>query len=318
MKNIQSHNGFARTFQENKLTLGLSFPFETADDAPQTMDVASQMKLAKQAEDAGFAALFVRDSPLFDPNFGDAGVIHDPFQLLAYTSAHTNEIALGIASVVTTVRHPLHLAKAAASLDDLSKQRLLLGAATGDRPIEFPAFKVDRESRNELFKESIDVMRKSWRESYPNIQSSRVGLSAGDIIPKPLLKNIPILGTGHSGQTIEWLAEHTDGWMFYGQEANRQKQLIQQWRSASSEFKPFLQPLVINLSEKPTAPPSPVPVKVGFTSGHKFLIDYLYALEKIGVNHVILAVKSGERPIAEVIQELGEFVAPYFRAHKQC
>ncbi|EGA91096.1 luciferase-type oxidoreductase [Planococcus donghaensis MPA1U2] len=317
MNNFQFHNGFARTFKENKLTLGISFPFETANDNSQTMDISYQMRLAKQAEEAGFASLFVRDSPLFDPNFGDTGVIHDPFQLLAYTSAHTKEIALGIASVITTLRHPLHLAKSAASLDALSSQRFLFGAATGDRPIEFPAFKVDRENRNELFKESIHVMRKSWKESFPTIQSARVGLTEGDVIPKPQLKNIPILGTGYSGQTIEWLAEHTDGWMFYGQEASRQKQLIQQWRTATNEFKPFSQPLVINLSEKPNAPPSPVPIKLGFTSGHKFLIDYLYALEKIGVNHVILSVKNIHRPLDEVIQELGEFVVPHFRAHLQ-
>lgn len=317
MNNFQTHNGFARTFQKNKLTLGISFPFQTEEDHSHILDMASQMKLAKQAEDAGFAALFVRDSPLFDPNFGDAGVVHDPFQLLAFTSAHTKEIALGIASVITTLRHPLHLAKSAASLDALSAQRFLFGAATGDRPIEFPAFKVVRENRNELFKESILVMRKSWKESFPNIQSARVGLGEGDVIPKPLLQDIPILGTGYSGQTIEWLAKHTDGWMFYGQEASRQKQLIEQWRNATSEFKPFTQPLVINLSEKPNAPPSPVPIKLGFSSGHKFLIDYLYALEKMGVNHVILAVKNGHRPIAEVLQELGEFVVPHFRAHRR-
>ncbi|MGB6406649.1 MAG: LLM class flavin-dependent oxidoreductase, partial [Planococcus donghaensis] len=76
MNNFQFHNGFARTFKENKLTLGISFPFETANDNSQTMDISYQMRLAKQAEEAGFASLFVRDSPLFDPNFGDTGVIH--------------------------------------------------------------------------------------------------------------------------------------------------------------------------------------------------------------------------------------------------
>ncbi|MDJ0333424.1 TIGR03571 family LLM class oxidoreductase [Planococcus sp. S3-L1] len=315
MKDFQSHNGFARTFKENKLTLGILFPLESARDNPFAMDIASQMTLAKQAEEAGFASLFVRDSPLFDPNFGDKGVIHDPFQLLAYTSAYTKEIALGIASVITTLRHPLHLAKSVASLDNLSDQRLLLGAATGDRPIEFPAFKVERQERDELFRESIWVMRKIWEESFPQIHSKRVELVEGDVIPKPHLMGIPILGTGYSGQTIEWLAEHTDGWMFYAQEANRQKELINIWRNATGRFKPFSQPLVINLSENPKASPRPIPIKVGFTSGHQFLVDYLHALQRMGVNHVILSLTNGNRPITEVIQELGEYVVPHFPAH---
>lgn len=314
MEKFQSHIGFARTFKENKLTLGLSFPFELSSNSFQTMDLAEQMILAKQAEDLGFASLFVRDSPLYDPNFGDNGVMYDPFLFLTYVAAHTNKIALGTASVVTSLRHPLHLAKSAATLDDMSKQRFLFGAATGDRPIEFPAFKVERDDRAELFRESILVMREVWKESFPIIQSKRVGLTEGDVIPKPFLADIPILGTGYSGQTIEWLAENTDGWMFYAQEANRQRELIKHWRKVSGGFKPFSQPLVINLEENPLASPRPIPIKVGFTSGHKFLIDYLYALQDIGINHVILALKNGNRPTAEVIQELGEYVVPHFPA----
>lgn len=317
MKSLQSHQGFVRTFKENKLTLGITFPMDLAADYRMPLDIAEQMKLAKQAEDAGFAALYVRDSPLYDPNFGDNGVKHDPFQLLAYVSAHTTKIALGTASVVTTLRHPLHLAKSAASLDDLSKQRLLLGVATGDRPIEFPAFKVNREQREELFRESVEVMRTVWNESFPKIQSERVGLEAGDILPKPPLSTIPILGTGYSGQTIEWLAANTDGWMFYAQEANRQQELIKLWRQATTVFKPFIQPLTINLSEKPNTSPRPIPIKVGFTSGHQFLIDYLYALQNKGVNHVVLAIRNEDRPITDVIQELQEFVVPHFSAHSK-
>lgn len=312
MREFQSHKGFARTFKENNLTLGISFPLEMPTDNLGAMNLEEQMMLAKQAEDLGFASLFVRDSPLYDPNFGDNGVMYDPFLLLAYVSAHTKEIALGTASVVTSLRHPLHLAKSAASLDDMSKQRFLFGVATGDRPIEFPAFKVDRDERDELFRESILVMRRLWQESFPKIQSKRVGLIEGDVIPKPLLTDIPILGTGYSGQTVEWLAENTDGWMFYAQEANRQQELIKLWRKAAGRFKPFSQPLVINLSENQMAAPYPIPIKVGFTSGHKFLIDYLYALQNIGVNHVILVLKKGNRPMAEVIQELGEYVVPHF------
>lgn len=316
MSDFQTHRGFARTFKENKLTLGISFPMEGASESPLTLDLAEQVKLARQAEEAGFASLFVRDSPLYDPDFGDNGVMHNPFQLLSYMSASTKEIALGTASVVTTLRHPLHLAKSAASLDDLSKQRFLFGVATGDRPIEFLAFKVKREERDALFRESIVVMKKVWQESFPNIQSKSVELLEGDVIPKPLLAGVPIIGTGYSGQTIEWLAENTDGWLFYSQEANRQKELIKAWRKASEKFKPFTQPLVINLTENPLTSPRPLPIKVGFTSGHKFLIDYLYALQDMGVNHVVLVIKNENRRISEVIQELGEYVVPSFHALK--
>lgn len=312
MGKFQSHNGFTRTFKENKLTLGFMFPLEPDAGSLPKMDLKEQMTLVNKVEDLGFASLFVRDSPLFDPKFGDTGVIYDPFIFLAYVTAHTNKLALGTASVVTTLRHPLHLAKSAASLDEMSNQRFLFGAATGDRPIEFPAFKVERNDRAELFRESLTVMKKVWEESYPQVHTERVAMTEGDIIPKPVLADIPVLATGYSGQTTEWLAEHMDGWMFYAQEANHQREMIKLWRQATGEFKPFIQPLVIDLSENPLAAPNPVPIKVGFRSGHKFLIDYLYALQNIGVNHVILGLKTGNRPVEDVIQEIGEYVLPHF------
>ena len=147
MGKFLTHNGFARTFKENKLTLGFLFPLESYSGDFPKMDLEDQMLLVKKVEDLGFASLFVRDSPLYDPNFGDAGIIYDPFMFLAYVTAYTEKIALGTSSIVTTLRHPLHIAKSAATLDRMSQQRFLFGTATGDRPIEFPAFKVKHDDK---------------------------------------------------------------------------------------------------------------------------------------------------------------------------
>ncbi|MGG0643362.1 TIGR03571 family LLM class oxidoreductase [Sporosarcina gallistercoris] len=312
MIDFQAHSGFARTFKEHKLTLGITLPTEKKSGEVTKLTLEEQMTLVRSAEDLGFASLFVRDSPLLDPDFGDGGVLYDPFILLAYVVAHTKKLAIGTASAVTTLRHPLHLAKSAASLDEMSDQRFLFGIATGDRAIEFPAFKVERTKRPELFRESVQVMKKVWKEAYPKLQTERVGMTAGDIIPKPALAAIPIFGTGFSDQTVEWLAEHTDGWLFYAQELKKQREIIQLWRDHTPTFKPFIQPLVVDLLENPLAAPTPVPVIVGFKSGRQFLIDYLYALQDIGVNHVVLNLRSNTRPIEDILQEVGEYVLPRF------
>jgi alkanesulfonate monooxygenase SsuD/methylene tetrahydromethanopterin reductase-like flavin-dependent oxidoreductase (luciferase family) len=52
---------------------------------------------------------------LFDPHFGDAGQVFDPFAYLAYLAAHTERIALVTGSTVFPLRHPIDLAKAAAT-----------------------------------------------------------------------------------------------------------------------------------------------------------------------------------------------------------
>ena len=294
MEKFQSHHGFARTFKENSLTLGLYFPLEAYSGSFPKMDLSEQMALAKKAEALGFASLFVRDAPLYDPNFGDVGFLYDSLMFLTYAAAHTEKIALGTASIVTPLRHPLHLAKAAATLDSLSGQRFLFGAATGDRPIEFPAFKVDPNDKEALFRESIEVMRQVWRESFPQIQTEQVELTVGDIVPKPGQGDIPIFGTGYSGQTIEWLAEHTDGWLFYAQGVNEQRELIKKWHAAAGGFKPFTQPIALDLSANPNE--APKPITGGFRAGYKFIIDYLYAYQDAGVNHVLIGVEIWKTP----------------------
>ncbi|MEK4221644.1 LLM class oxidoreductase [Bacillus sp. FSL W8-0116] len=312
MEKFQNHRGYKRMYQENKLTLGLFFPIESyMSDVPE-MNIEKQIKLAKRAEELKFAAVFARDVPLRDPNFGDVGQMYDPFTYLGFIAAHTEKIALGTASIILTLRHPLHVAKAAASVDKLSGERLILGVATGDRPIEFPAFSVDANDRGTLFQESIAVMREVWAKNFPRIHTSRVDLMNGDLLPKPNLSSIPVMVTGHSSQSPEWIAANSDGWIYYPRPLHYQAELIKNWRSLTDEFKPFTQSLYIDLTEDPNH--VPIPIHLGFRIGRNFLIEFLQALNDVGVNHIIINLKYGRRPIEEVIEELGEYILPHFPA----
>ncbi|GAB7387853.1 LLM class oxidoreductase [Bacillaceae bacterium] len=310
MNRLDKHRGYARLFRENRLTLGLFFPLESYEGSIPEMDLEKQVKLAKRAEELNFASLFVRDVPLHDPYFGDVGQIYDPWVFLGYLAAHTQTIALGTGSIILTLRHPLHVAKAAASVDKISGERLILGVATGDRPVEFPAFSVDPEQRGPLFQEAISVMKKAWQETFPAIRSPRVHLQNGDVIPKPRLLDIPVLVTGHSSQSPEWIAKNSDGWLYYPRNVKFQAELIKEWRSHTEEFKPFSQSLYVDLTEDPNHPP--VPIHLGFRIGRNPLIEFMEHLRMVGVNHVIINLKYGQRPCEEVIEELGEEVLPHF------
>ncbi|RXT14025.1 LLM class oxidoreductase [Ammoniphilus sp. CFH 90114] len=302
MKHFEKHTGYSRMFQQNQLTLGLFFPLESYQGSIPYMNMEKQVKLAKRAEELDFAALFVRDVPLYDPSFGDVGQMFDPWVYLGYLAAHTKNIALATGSIILTLRHPLHVAKAAASIDKLSGERLVLGVATGDRPIEFPAFSVDPSERSALFQESIRIMKKAWEENGQ--------LMNGDILPKPSLFDIPVLITGHSSQTPEWIAENSDGWLYYPRNLDYQSDMIKHWRSFSDTFKPFSQSLYVDLTEDPNQ--APVPIHLGFRIGRHPLMEFLQRLKLAGVNHVAINLKYGRRPAEEVIEELGQEVVPHF------
>ncbi len=121
-----------------RATLGLIAPLESFSGDVPTME--GHLARVRAAEEAGFASFWLRDVPLLVPSQGDGGQLFDPWVYLGALATATSRITLGTASTVLPLRHPVHVAKAAASVDLLSGGRMLLGLAVGDRPGEVPAF----------------------------------------------------------------------------------------------------------------------------------------------------------------------------------
>lgn len=310
--------GFQRMFAPHRLTLGVFFPIEAFKGDQPTMH--DQERLARRAEELGFAALWFRDVPLRDPQFGDVGQVYDPWVYLGWIGAQTQTIALATGSLVLPLRHPLHTAKAAASVDRLTGGRLVLGIASGDRPVEFPAFGVDYEQRAALFRENLHVVRTVLSREFPTLQSSYGAMfGTADLVPKPLGR-LPMLVTGHSGQRLDWIAEHSDGWITYPRGIERQAEVAAHWRAAVETaapgvFKPFVQSFYVDLADNPDEPPTPI--HLGFRGGRHFVFRFLDALRSIGVNHVILNFKYGARDAGEVLDEIGNEVLPQLQPGSQ-
>ena len=74
--------------------------------------------------------------PAVRPRFGDAGQLFDPFTYLA--TSPPGRSAFPGNGAIFSLRHPIDLAKAAATIDQLSGGRLVMGIASGDRPISSP------------------------------------------------------------------------------------------------------------------------------------------------------------------------------------
>ena len=312
MSKIENHEGFKRTFKNHKLTLGLSLPFDSKNK--EHIDFNEQVKFAQQAERLGFTSLFVRDNPLYSPHLGSVTENYDPFVFLTYLSAFTSKIALGTSSIVATLRHPIHLAKSATSLDLISNQRLLLGMATGDRAFEFPAFKVDESALTERYQTTVQSLRALWQSHSPQISNSIFELyedSGLQVLPKH--RTIPMFGTGYSRQSISWLQQHMDGWLFYAQPFQDQKKLVEAWHSGTDRFKPFMNILMIDLSQNPNE--TVKPIKGGFRTGRKNLLQILKAYESINTNHIILRFTNDDRDIEALIEEVGTYITPHFPAH---
>ncbi|WP_408956909.1 LLM class oxidoreductase [Natrinema sp. 74] len=282
--------GYRRLFSGDGMTFGTGFPLTGATRSTPSID--DELRLAAHAESVGFDGLWARDVPTYWPKFGDAGQTFDPWPWLSHVAAHTDEIALGTASIVLTLRHPIHVAKSAATVDRLSDGRLVLGVASGDRDPEYPAFDVDRDERGALFRDAVEALRTVWREDFPELEG-RWGSLEGDldVVPKPTAETIPLLPTGHARQSREWIAEHGDGWLFYHLPERTLENYVADWRDAAAE-KPYAMAVRVELADDPDAEPEPL--HLGYRAGLEWFREYFRDLEALGVDHVIVGLQSDE------------------------
>ena len=309
----QINRAYGTVFRPGKLSIGLVAPLDNHANDP-VPDLARHVERAQLADALGFGALWLRDVPFNVPSFGDAGQVFDPFVYLGALATATRDIALGVASIVLPLRHPAHVAKAAASVDVLSGGRLLLGVASGDRPEEYPALDMSFADRGARFRDSIDYIR-AVAGSYPQARTAHGTLSGGiDMLPKPVGGQLPLLITGASQQSPDWLARHGDGWMTYPRPIAQQRQVTEAYRAgtraAGVPDKPVMQSLYVDLVDDPAAPARPI--HLGFRSGIDALRDYLVALEEIGVNHVALNLRFNGAEIEQTLRQLADGLLPRF------
>ena len=309
------NRAYHTVFQPNRLTLGLVVPIETYALSP-VPDMHRHLERVQMAENLGFSAVWLRDVPFNVPSFGDAGQTYDPFVYLGFLAAHTKRIALGVASIILPLRHPAHVAKAAASVDVLSAGRLILGVASGDRPQEYPALGMAFDERSARFRESFAYIRRAAEVS-PAL-ANNYGKLDGDIdmLPKPTAGKLPLLITGGSQQSPDWIAQHGDGWMLYPRETAVQAKVIDDWRTrtqaAGLPIKPAMQPMYVDLDEDPEAPPQPI--HLGYRLGTRSLSKHLQSLERAGINHVALNLRFNRADIETTLKHLAEHVLPEFSA----
>ncbi|MEM6637317.1 MAG: LLM class oxidoreductase [Pseudomonadota bacterium] len=308
------NRAYGDVLQPGRLSLGLTVPIEAYSDSP-VPSMADHAEMAVLAEDLGFSALWLRDVPFNVPSFGDAGHVYDPFVYLGFLAARTERIALGVASVILPLRHPAHVAKAAASVDVLSGGRLLLGVASGDRPDEYPAMNVPFEDRGRRFRDSFDYIRRA-AEPFAAFDNAFGRPHHMDMLPKPSGARLPLLITGGSQQSPDWVARHGDGWITYPRNAETQGALIAAYRNRiaaeGGPDKPVVQSLYIDLLADPDADPRPI--HLGFQSGVRYLHRYLTALQTIGVNHVALNLRFSSLPPKDVMRRLAADVLPVFHS----
>lgn len=300
---------YAALFPGQGLSLGLMTPVASQGLA----DPHQARRIARLADDLGFAALWARDVPLMVPQGPDAvaSALDDPFLWLGMLAAATERIVIGSAAIVLPLRQPLQVAKSALSLDRISGGRFVLGLGSGDRPEEFAAFGEDLESRAATFRERWTLLRAALSPAADERTAVLQATGGFDVLPAPATR-IPMLVVGTARQSLQWIAREAEGWATYHREEAAQEGRIGLWQQALAQrggpAKPFVQSMLLDLQADPQAPPEPLPL--GLKVGREGLREYLLRVHAQGVAHVMFNLIDNGRTMDDVLREIGEQVLP--------
>lgn len=196
-----------------KISVGL--PTSHVDRPDEWCSAEAITEMAAAAEAAGADAVFVTDHPAPDQKFMAKGGHHalDPFVTLTVASVATTRIRLHFNLAILAYRNPFISAKAIATLDVISKGRVILGTGAGYLAPEFAAVGGDFEQRNDITDEAIAVMKAVW--SGEPVTYEGLHFSAVDTIALPLpvqRPNPPIWIGGNSNRAMRRAVELADGW----------------------------------------------------------------------------------------------------------
>ena len=187
--------------------------------------IRSYINIAKDAEALGFDAVSVTDHVVMGKNlhkypFGEFPLPseapwYEPLSVLNMIGSHTTSIKLATAILITPLRNPALLAKTAATIDIISNGRLELGVGLGWQREEFEAAGVNFENREEIFWETLDILKKFWSESPTSHHGKHFQFDDIWCNPKPAQgAEIPLLfGIKMTSENAEKIAAVGDGWI---------------------------------------------------------------------------------------------------------
>ena len=189
-------------------------------------DAIHPAELGQWAEENSFSAIYYGEhthipvSSVIPTSIFPAGMpdwykeFYDPFISLTAAGTTTKKLKLGLGVCLLAQHHPIDIAKKAATLDQMSGGRLLMGIGGGWNRAEMTDFGVDYDSRWEILKEKVNAMRQIWKSSEAEYRGDHVNFDPIWCWPKPKQPDGPpvILGAGKSGAPKR-IADYCDGWM---------------------------------------------------------------------------------------------------------
>ena len=196
-------------------------------------DIRGIVRMAQEAEDAGFDMVMVSDHVLLGPSAGSQGRMANPrdyampgnqdpatawpsnIVLLSAIAAATTRIRIGAIALIAPLRHPLTLAHDLATLDLLSEGRLVIQPTVSWHKDEYDALGVPWTRRGRILDEQLRIWEQVWARSPVSFDGEFFSFEDVYLEPKPTRPTGPAMWFGGDrvhGAIVDRLVRYGSGY----------------------------------------------------------------------------------------------------------
>ena len=194
------------------MRIGVTLPLADGDSPDGHAPTFSEtLAFARAAEAADLDSIWVFDHLLFRfPGEPDGGV-REAWTTLAALAPAVPRVELGALVMCSSFRYPGLMAKMAATLDDLSGGRVILGLGSGWHDPEYEAFGIPTDHRVGRFAEDLEIAARLLRGERCTFEGRWRTVRDAVLLPAPA-RRVPILVAAKGDRMFRLTATWADAW----------------------------------------------------------------------------------------------------------
>ena len=183
----------------------LAINLERMDDSTDMNQVRDHtLEMVKMADRAGFEIVWAAEHHALEMT-----IAPNPFQIMTWWAAHTENIRLGAGVANAAYWHPIDLAGEAAFVDLISNGRMDFGIGSGAYQREFDRMKpgLDQKDSWKYMQEMLPVIKALWQGDVAH-NGEYWQFPKATSCPKPVQKEVPIWVAARAPITFDYAVEH--------------------------------------------------------------------------------------------------------------